>query len=66
MLLRGKCLETVLSSSGNIRCLVSAVALHLVKMWIMSSAGEGVFGDEGQSLHSGLLPLSLARVAKQR
>ena len=44
-------------------CLISSVPRHLVRMWMMSSLGAGEREDEGQILHCGSLPLSLARVA---
>ena len=58
----GKNKDMLLSRSGKILFLVSAVPLHLVSRCTMSSMGAGSWGDaDKQRRHSASLFLSLPR-----
>ena len=61
----GKSVPTVLSRSGRILDLVSAVALQTSRMWSKSSVGAGLVPSDWQRRHCGSAPLSLWRAAKQ-
>ena len=65
ILCSGKNIATVLSNSGVYLPLVSAVALHWVKMWGMFSLGvtEGLLSP-WHNLQLGSVPLSMARYSK--
>ena len=65
ILCSGKNIATVLSNSGVYLPLVSAVALHWVKMWDISSLGvTDWLLSPRHNLQLGSAPLSLARYAK--